>query len=221
MEQKFESLSYSEGSSMQRPPLLESGGFFYWKQRFKTYGDYVPFTLCEDRKTRIIVPEENWSKEHKTDVGKNYQAKLVIFNVLPRKEYERVFMLKNAKEIWDSLIVTHHGNMQVIENKIELLAAQYEQFVISDDEKIDIVYSRFNDICSSLKTLGTIYTNKQYVRKFLRALPSKWRPKVTEIDESKDLKNLSLNELIENLKIHEVILDKDEESDKVKKEKNK
>ncbi|XP_071731574.1 uncharacterized protein [Rutidosis leptorrhynchoides] len=130
-------------------------------------------------------------------------------------------MLKNAKEIWDSLIVTHQGNVQVTENKIELLVAQYEQFVISDDEKIDIAYSRFSNICSSLKALGTIYTNKQYVRKFLRALPSKWRPKVTAIDESKDLEKLSLDELIGNLKVHEVILDKDEEADKVKKEKNK
>ncbi|XP_071694526.1 uncharacterized protein [Rutidosis leptorrhynchoides] len=207
MEQKFENLSYSEGSSMQRPPLLES--------------DYVPFTLSKDRKTRIIVPEENWSREHKTDVGKNYQAKLVIFNALPRKEYERVFMLKNTKDIWDSLIVTHQGNTQVIENKIELLVAQYEQFVISDDEKIDIAYSRFNNICSSLKALGTIYTNKQYVRKFLRALLSKWRPKVTSIDELKDLEKLSLDELIGNLKVYEVILDKGEEADKVKKENNK
>ncbi|XP_071727771.1 uncharacterized protein [Rutidosis leptorrhynchoides] len=163
MEQKFENLSYSEGSSMQRPPLFESEGFCYWKQRFETYvrnedldvwniitkGDYVPFTLSEDWKTRIIIPEENWSKEHKMDVGKNYQAKLVIFNVLPRKECERVFMLKNTKEILDSLIVTHQGNMQVIENNIELLVAQYEQFVISDDEKIDVAYSRFNNICSS------------------------------------------------------------------------
>ncbi|XP_071739698.1 uncharacterized protein [Rutidosis leptorrhynchoides] len=51
------------------------------------------------------------------------------------------------------------------------------------------------------------------------ALPSKWRPKVTAIDASKDLEKLSLDEFIENLKFHEVILDKDEEADKVKKEK--
>ncbi|XP_071714742.1 uncharacterized protein [Rutidosis leptorrhynchoides] len=151
------------------------------------------------------------------DVGKNYQAKLVLFNSLPRKEYERVFMFKSAKEIWDNLIITHQGNVQVIENKIELLVAQYEQFVILDDAKIDVAYSRFNNICSTLKDLGTIYTNKQYVRKFLRSLPSKWRPKVTIIDESKDLEKLSFDELIENLKVHEVILDKDKEAKKLNK----
>ncbi|XP_071741003.1 uncharacterized protein [Rutidosis leptorrhynchoides] len=90
-----------------------------------------------------------------------------------------------------------------------------------DNEKFDNVYARFNNTCSSLKALGTTYTNKQYVRKFLRALTSKWRPKVTAIDESKDLTKLTLDEVIGNLKVHEIILEKDEEADKTKKEKTR
>ncbi|GKB52654.1 hypothetical protein Tco_0903407 [Tanacetum coccineum] len=38
-----------------------------------------------------------------------------------------------------------------------------------------------------------------------------WRAKVTEIEESKDLASLSLDELIENLKVHEMIIKKDSE----------
>ena len=33
----MESLKYLEGQSMQRPPLFESDGFLYWKNRFETY----------------------------------------------------------------------------------------------------------------------------------------------------------------------------------------
>ncbi|GKE31202.1 hypothetical protein Tco_1450524, partial [Tanacetum coccineum] len=54
--------------------------------------------------------------------------------------------------------------------------------------------------------------------KFLRALPTKWRPKVTAIEESKDLSTLPLDELIGNLKVYEVVLEKDLEASKVKKE---
>ncbi|GKE82212.1 hypothetical protein Tco_1552212, partial [Tanacetum coccineum] len=43
-------------------------------------------------------------------------------------------------------------------------------------------------------------------RKFLRALHPKWRAKVTAIEESKDLTSLSLDELIGNLKVHEMII---------------
>ncbi|GJZ27388.1 hypothetical protein Tco_0571641 [Tanacetum coccineum] len=53
------------------------------------------------------------------------------------------------------------------------------------------------------------------------ALPTKWRPKVTANEESKDLSTLSLNELIRNLKVYEVMLEKDSEMTKSKKEKYK
>ncbi|GKE12586.1 zf-CCHC domain-containing protein, partial [Tanacetum coccineum] len=38
------------------------------------------------------------------------------------------------------------------------------------------------------------FSSKNYVRKFLRALHPKWRAKVTEIEESKDLSSLTLDE---------------------------
>ncbi|GKE79739.1 UBN2 domain-containing protein, partial [Tanacetum coccineum] len=61
------------------------------------------------------------------------------------------------------------------------------------------------------KALDEGYSSKNYVRKFLRALHPKWRAKVTEIEESKDLTSLSLDELIGNLKVHEMIFKKDSE----------
>nr|GEV39078.1 zf-CCHC domain-containing protein/UBN2 domain-containing protein [Tanacetum cinerariifolium] len=52
--------------------------------------------------------------------------------------------------------------------------------------------------------------------KFLRALHPKWSAKVTAIEESKDLTSLSLDELIGNLKVHEMIIKKDSEIVKAK-----
>ncbi|GJY66634.1 retrovirus-related pol polyprotein from transposon TNT 1-94, partial [Tanacetum coccineum] len=60
-----------------------------------------------------------------------------------------------------------------------------------------------------LKALDEGYSSKNYVRNFLRALHPKWRAKVTAIEESKDLISLSLDELIGNLKVHEMIIKKD------------
>ncbi|GJR58451.1 retrovirus-related pol polyprotein from transposon TNT 1-94, partial [Tanacetum coccineum] len=60
------------------------------------------------------------------------------------------------------------------------------------------------------------YSSKNYVRKFLRALHPKWRAKVTAIEESKDLTSLSLDELIESLKVHEMIIKKDSKIVKAK-----
>nr|GEX85165.1 hypothetical protein [Tanacetum cinerariifolium] len=118
-------------------------------------------------------------------------------------------MCNIEKEIWKNLLITHQGNSQVKNNKIDLLVQQYEQFVISKDESIDSVFARFNTIITSLKALDEGYSSKNYVRKFLRALHPKWRAKVKAIEESKDLTSLSLDELIGNLKVHEMIIMKD------------
>ncbi|GJS26158.1 reverse transcriptase domain-containing protein [Tanacetum coccineum] len=79
------------------------------------------------------------------------------------------------------------GNSQVKDNKIDLLVQKYEQFMIPEEESIDNGFARFNTIITSLKALNEGFSNKNYVRKFLRALHPKWRAKVTAIEESKDL----------------------------------
>nr|GEV30591.1 hypothetical protein [Tanacetum cinerariifolium] len=86
-------------------------------------------------------------------------------------------------------------------------------------ESLDSAFARFKTIITSLKALDEVYSSKNYVRKFLRALNPKWRAKVTAIEESKDLTSLSLDELIGNLKVHEVIIKKDSEIVKAKVEK--
>nr|GEY31518.1 UBN2 domain-containing protein [Tanacetum cinerariifolium] len=68
--------------------------------------------------------------------------------------------------------------------------------------------------------LSSGYSSKNYVRKFLRALHPKWREKVTTIEESKDLTSLSLDELIRNLKVYEMIIKKDSEIVKEKVKRN-
>nr|GEW30339.1 UBN2 domain-containing protein [Tanacetum cinerariifolium] len=78
-------------------------------------------------------------------------------------------------------------------------------------ESIDSAFARFNTIITTLKALDEGYSSKNYVRKFLKALHPKWRAKVMTIEGSKDLTSLSLDELIGNLKVHEMIIKKDYE----------
>ncbi|GJZ08534.1 zf-CCHC domain-containing protein [Tanacetum coccineum] len=81
--------------------------------------------------------------------------------------------------------------------------------------------SNMNTIITSLKALDEGFSSKNYVRKFLRALHPKWRAKVMAIEESKDLSSLALDELIDNLKVHEVDMEKYSEIYRGKKERIK
>nr|GEW98946.1 zf-CCHC domain-containing protein/UBN2 domain-containing protein [Tanacetum cinerariifolium]GEX06673.1 zf-CCHC domain-containing protein/UBN2 domain-containing protein [Tanacetum cinerariifolium] len=130
-------------------------------------------------------------------------------------------MCKTAKDVWNSLIITLQRNKQVKDNKIDLFVQKYKEFTIFDDETIDCAFAMFNIIITSLKVIDESFSSHNHVRKFLRALPTKWRPKVTAIEELKDLSTLPLDEFISNLKVYEVVLEKDSEAIKDKKEKYK
>ncbi|GKF66332.1 hypothetical protein Tco_0192849 [Tanacetum coccineum] len=131
---------------------------------------------------------------------------MTLYNALPHKEYERVFMCKTAKEVWHTLIITHQGNSQVKNCKIDLLTQEYEKFSVSNEETINSGFTQFNAILTSLKSLYPDYSSKNHVRKFLRALPLQWRAKLTAIKEDNDLATLPFDGLIGNLKVYETIL---------------
>ncbi|GKB67281.1 hypothetical protein Tco_0928693 [Tanacetum coccineum] len=193
---------------MQRPSLFECDRFIYWKNRFKTYvkskdldlwhiityADFPPIQNNPETKKDEIVPFEKQSDDLKKRLAKNNKAKV------------------------DTLLITHQGNSQVKGNKIDLLVQQYEQFTIPEEESIDNDFARFNTIITSLKALDEGFSSKNYVRKFLRALHPKWRAKVTAIEESENLKD---SELIVNLKVYEVIIKKDSEKVKDKREQSR
>ncbi|GJS85119.1 hypothetical protein Tco_0751660 [Tanacetum coccineum] len=178
----MKSEKYFKGQSMQRPPLFESSGFIYWKNRFETYvkskdldlwhiityGDFPPIQNNPETKKDEIVPFDKQNDDLKKKLSKNNEAKMVIYNALPH-----------------------------------LLVQQYEQFTIPEEKSIDNGFARFNTIITSLKALDEGFSSKKYVMKFLRALHPKWHTKVIAIEESKDLTSISLDELIGSLKVYE------------------
>ncbi|GJY23598.1 hypothetical protein Tco_0397256 [Tanacetum coccineum] len=123
--------------------------------------------------------------------------------------------------------VITNGDFLPIENNLETKLDKVVPFEKQSDElkkrlaeitKLKCAFGRFNTIIDSLKALDEGCSSKNYVRKFLRALHPKWRAKVTAIKESKDLTSLSIDELIGNLKVHEMIIKKDSEIIKAKRE---
>ncbi|GJX32086.1 hypothetical protein Tco_0241941 [Tanacetum coccineum] len=181
-----------------------------------TEDDFIPIQNNPETKLDEVVLFKKQNDNLTKRLAKNNEANMAIHNVLPRKEYERIYMCNTAKEIWKTLLITHQGNSQVNDNKIDLLVQQYEQFFVSEDESIDSDFDRFNTIITILKALDKGYSSKNCVKKFLRALHPKLRAKVTAIEESKDLTSLSLDELIGNLKVYEMIIKKDSKIVKAK-----
>jgi len=87
---------------------------------------------------------------------------------------------------------------------------------MKDDESIEEMYSRFQILVSGLQILKKIYVASDHVSKILRSLPARWRPKVTAIEEAKDLNTLSVEDLVSSLKVYELSLNEHEYAKKSK-----
>jgi len=78
------------------------------------------------------------------------------------------------------------------------------------------MYSRFQTLVSGLQILKKRYVASDHVSKILRSLPARWRPKVTVIEDTKDLNTLSVEDLVSCLKVHEISLNEHKTAKKSK-----
>nr|GEX24639.1 putative reverse transcriptase domain-containing protein [Tanacetum cinerariifolium] len=215
------------GSSWDRHlPLVE----FSYKYSYHASIKVAPYEALYGRKCRSPVCWSKVGDSQLTNLEMIYDTTEKIVQIknrlLTARSHQKSYADRRTKPLEfkvddmvllkKALLTTHQGNSQVKDNKIDLLVQQYEQFFISEDESIDTTFARFNNIITSLKALDEGYSSKNYVRKFLRVLHPKWRAKVTPIEESKDLTSLSLDELIRNLKVYEMIIKKDSKIVKAK-----
>jgi len=115
-----------------------------------------------------------------------------------------------------SLCANYEGSKKVREAKTLMLVHQYELFKMKDDESIEEMYSRFQTLVFGLQILKKSYVASDHVSKILRSLPARWRPNVTAIEEAKDLNTLSVEDLVNSLKVHEISLNEHEPAKKSK-----
>ena len=108
------------------------------------------------------------------------------------------------QDIWDALQVAHESTNEEKQSRIELLMRKFELFKMGDRETVMEMSTCFTHIINELKYLGKSFTTEELVRKILRFLPHSWKAKVTAIQEAKDMKNITLNELIGNLQTYEL-----------------
>ncbi|GAV60342.1 UBN2 domain-containing protein [Cephalotus follicularis] len=169
-----------------------------------------------------VVPKSRnlYDDNDRKRVQINAKAKHIIICAINSNDFNRISSCISAKEMWDRLEVTYEGTNQVKEAKISMLVHEYEMFTMNENKDIKSMLSRFTNIINALQALDKTYSNSEMLRKILRCLPRSWMPKVTAIEEAKNLNVLPLEDLLGSLMTHELSMQKkddDEEKEKKKK----
>ena len=201
----------TEGGHMNRPPLFNGENFDYWKDKIKAFFETQNLDLWDIVQSGYIlpmndagvaIPRDQWNDEQKKRYQTNQKARFILICAMTEREYDKCGKYDTAKEIWDSLVLSYEGSAQVRETKASMMVRQYELFKMEDGENIETMFGRFQTLVHGLQALGKSYTTPDHVRKILRSLTKQWRPKVTAIQEAKDLNALRLEDLMSSLKAH-------------------
>nr|XP_025888410.1 uncharacterized protein LOC112942064 [Solanum lycopersicum] len=217
-------LNLEEGQSSHRPPRFNGHFNSWWKVRMHDYlmaednelwdivldGPFVPMMKEKDGEKTITVPKprQKYDEADRKKIEKGPD------------EYNRVSACESAKEIWGCLKTAHKGTEQVKESKIDMRTSRYENFKMKEGETIHDLFTKFSSITNELRSLGEPISMTKQVRKVLRILPKSWESKVDAITEAKDLKVLTMDALIGNLKTHEMNRNYDLSKKEAKKDKS-
>ena len=87
-----------------------------------------------------------------------------------------------------------------------MLTSKFETIRMNEDQYFSSLYSELSDIVNSSFNLGEPIPDSKVVRKVLRSLPERFRPKVTAIEENKNIDSLRVDELVGSIQTYEMTL---------------
>ena len=195
--------------SLNAPPYLDGSNYAFWKVQMRAFLcliDESVWDAVDIGWTRPEAAKSTWDKVAFVASNANSKALNAIFCGVSPDEFHRISHITIAKEAWEILEITYEGTKKVKDTKLQMLTTQFEELKMSEDESFDSFYSKLNEVVIGKFNLGEKTEDSKIVGKILCSLPESFRAKVTTIEESKDLDDIKVQELIDSLQTYELSL---------------
>jgi hypothetical protein len=103
-------------------------------------------------------------------IHKNAQVTTVLLASLCRDEYDKVTGLDNAKQIWDTLKISHEENNVTLITKMELVEDELGRFAMKRGEEPTETYNRLKTLVNKIRSYeSTRWMDHDVVRLMLRS----------------------------------------------------
>ena len=195
--------------SLNVPPFFDGNNYAFWKVRMRAFLCLIDDTVwnaIEAGLTRSEAAKSTWGKAALAAANANSKTLNAIFCGVSPDKFHRISHITVAKEAWEILETTYEGTKKVKDTKFQMLTTRFEELKMSEDESFNSFYSKLNEVVVSKFNLGEKTEDSKIVRKILRSLPESFHAKVIAIEESKDLDDVKVQELIGSLQTYELSL---------------
>lgn len=185
------------------PPFFDGTNYGYWKARMCFFLKSIDvWQIVESgwTKPEAIVAEPTAQKSARLSNDKTLYALCQAFSP---SEFARISNCESAQEVWQILETTYEGTKIVKSAKLQMLISKFEEIKMLEDESFNEFYTKISDRRNSMVSLGKNVSDVKLIKKILRSLPERFRIKVTTIEESKDLDEMKIEELVGSLQTYE------------------
>lgn len=87
-----------------------------------------------------------------------------------------------------------------------MLATRFEEIRMKDDESSVDFYANLNNIVTSNFNLGEKIHESKIVQNVIRSLRDRFKPKIIDIEESKDVDAVKIEKLVGSLQTYELTI---------------
>ncbi|CAL2278465.1 unnamed protein product [Prunus armeniaca] len=206
--------------SIAHPPYFDGNNYGAWKAKMKSFlwslDERVWSTVVHgfpkptktigkgDEETTVLKTREEWTTAEVTHSTNNQKGLNALFTAVSSDQFEYICACDTSKEAWDILQVTHEGTDTVKGAKLQMHTLQFETLMMDENETFSEFYAKLCVIVNACSGLGEKIPEDRVVKKILRSLPQRFQPKITAIEEIRDLNTLKVQELIGSIQTYEM-----------------
>jgi hypothetical protein len=153
-----------------KPPHFDGEDYGFWSHKMRSHLFSLHPSIWEIVENGMQFDSTDSPLFINEQIHKNAQATTVLLASLCRDEYHKVSGLDNAKQIWDTLRISHEGNDVTMLTKMELVEGELGRFAMIRGEEPTQTYNRLKTLVNKIRSYGsTRWTDHDVVRLMLRS----------------------------------------------------
>jgi hypothetical protein len=153
-----------------KPPHFDGEDYSFWSHKMRSHLFSLHPSIWEIVENEMLFDSTDNPIFINEQIHKNAQATTVLLASLCMDEYHKVSGLDNAKQIWDTLKISHEGNDATMITKMELVEGELGRFAMIRGEEPTKMYNRLKILVNKIGSYGsTRWTDHDVVRLMLRS----------------------------------------------------
>jgi hypothetical protein len=153
-----------------KPPHFDGEDYSFWSHKMCSHLFSLHPSIWEIVENVMHFDSTNNPILINEQIHKNAQATTVLLASLCNDEYNKVSGLDNAKQIWETLKISHEGNDVTMITKIELVEGELGGFAMKRGNEPTETYNRLKTLVNKIRSYGsTRWTDHDVVQLMLRS----------------------------------------------------